>query len=223
MKSPVRRVASFSLVLGLSLLVVRSARAEVSSWLYLGVGGAGLSGNRIGSPRVAAQLDTGVGSSPHRAIIVGAGARMQPYFGEAVDFALYLRGATQGYVTGQFGVAIDAGAYSGAGATRTSGFLGTLNVGLPWGIVTSGSYAVADKGEKALTVTLGVDFLRLTVYRLSGEKQWPNVMPAYRPEGEKAPGAAGSSPPKVAPETPPPSGTDGEGGGSGEKPSGVSY
>lgn len=219
MRSPVRRAASFSLALGLSLLVVRSAHAEISSWLYLGVGGAGLSGNRIGSPRVAAQLDTGVGSSPHRPIIVGAGVRMQPYFGEAVDFAAYLRGATQGYVTGQFGVAVDAGAYSGAGASRTSGFLGTLNVGIPWGIVASGSYAMADQGEKAVTVTLGVDFLRLTVFRLSGEKQWPNVMPAYRPEGERTPGAgAAGSPPKVAPEAPPPS----TGGGTESKPA-VSY
>ncbi len=203
MKRPVRRVASFVVALGLSLLVARSARAELSSWLYLGVGGAGLSGNRITSPRVAMQLDTGVGTSPHRAIVVGAGARMQPYFGEAVDFAAYLRGATQGYVTGRLGVAIDAGAYAGAGATRTQGFLGTLNLGLPWGIVASGSYARADQGEKAITVTLGVDFLRLTVYRLSGEKQWPNVLPAYRPEGEPTPGAASKTPPKIAPETPP--------------------
>ena len=76
-------------------------------------------------------------------------------------------------------------------------------------------------GERALTVTVGVDFLRLTVYRLSSEKHWPNVLPAYRPEGEKTPGAAGSLPPKVAPSSAPPS-TGGE-GETGEKPGGVSY
>lgn len=219
MRLSVRRVASFVVAFGCSLLAARSARAELSSWLYLGVGGAGLSGNRITSPRVAGQLDTGVGSSPHRAVVVGVGARMQPYFGEAVDFAAYLRGATQGYVTGRFGVALDAGAYAGAGATRTTGFLGTLNVGLPWGVVASGSYAQADQGEKAVTVTLGVDFLRLTVYRLSGEKQWPNVLPAYRPEGEPAPGAASKTPPKVTPEAAPPS----PGGSTEPKSGGVSY
>lgn len=49
----------------------------------------------------------------------------------------------------------------------------------------------------------------------------PNVLPAYRPEGEKTPGAAGSLPPKVAPSSAPPSkGGEGE---TGEKPGGVSY
>jgi hypothetical protein len=32
------------------------------------------------------------------------------------------------------------------------------------------------------TATLGLYFLRLTVYRLGGEKQWPNVNPAWRPD-----------------------------------------
>jgi hypothetical protein len=192
-----RRAAAVSVVLGASLFVTRVSHAEVSSWLYLGLGGAGLSGHGVTSPRVAMQLDTGVGTSPHRAIVVGGGARLLPYFGEGTDFAAYLRGATQGYVLGRFGAAVDVGAYAGAGDARHKGFLGTLNVGLPWGVVASGSYAMAGEGEKALTVTLGIDFLRLTVYRLSGEKQWPNVMPAYRPDPAPPPG--GSRAPETSP------------------------
>lgn len=173
-------VASAVLLLGLT--ASGRARADVSSWLYLGVGGSALSGRNVVSPRVAMQLDTGVGTSPHRAVIVGVGARMMPYFGEATDFSLYARAATQGYVTGRLGAAIDLGAYSGTGDSRTSGYLGTVNIGLPWGLVASGTYAMAGDGERAMTVTFGVDFLRLTVYRLSGEKQWPNVLPGYRPD-----------------------------------------
>jgi hypothetical protein len=180
-------VASAVVLVGLT--AAGQARADVSSWLYLGVGGAALSGHGVSSPRVAMQLDTGVGTSPHRAVVLGVGARMMPYFGEATDFSIYARAATQGYVLGRLGAAIDLGAYSGTGDTRTSGYLATGNLGLPWGLVASGTYAMAGDGERAVTVTFGVDFLRLTVYRLAGEKQWPNVLPAYRPDPAPPAGA----------------------------------
>lgn len=208
-----RPVVRCAVAVCVALAVARPARAEMSSWLYLGVGGAGLSGNRVSSPRVAMQLDTGLGSSPHRAIVVGPGVRMQPYIGDAVDFSSYLRVATQGYVLGHLGAALDGGAYARTGGARSHGFLGTLNVGLPWGVVVSGSYSQGSEDARALTVTLGVDFLRLTVFRTSGEGAWPNVNPAYRPPPApgSSPAASGSPPapgtPEAAPAEAPPSGS----------------
>jgi hypothetical protein len=160
------------------------AQAESSSWLFVGTGLSALSWkqqSRVFRPNL--QIDTGLGTSPSGFVMIGGGVRMMPHFGEGTDFAAYLRGASQGYVTGKFGLALDAGAYvHGYGPDTSSGFVGTLNLGGPWGVVLSTSVFQGTQNFQGYTATLGLDFLRLTVYRLGGEKQWPNVNPAWRPD-----------------------------------------
>jgi hypothetical protein len=174
----------FPLCIGAALLLgARPARADMSSWLSVGLGGAQL--RYTGQEpvfRLAMPINVGVGSPASAPIIVGGGVRVMPYFGQGTDFAAYLRTATQGYAVGGFGVALDAGGYSRAFGGGSSGFLGVLNLGAPWGVVASLMYERGNSDAQVFGATLGIDFLRLTVHRLSGEQEWPNVNPAYRPQ-----------------------------------------
>jgi hypothetical protein len=158
-----------------------SARADVSSWLSVQLGVAQLEWrDRSRHSRMLMPFDVGVGTPPSLPVMVGVGARLVPYFSEGFDYAAYVRLASQGYVTGRWGAAIDGGAYTRAFGGGSSGWLGTLNLGGPWGIIASGTYETGNTSAKTMSVTLGIDLLRLTVYRLSGEQQWPNVNPAWR-------------------------------------------
>lgn len=127
-------------------------------------------------------INVGVGTTPAKAISLGVGARMATYFSEGTDWAMYARAATQGYAIGSYGVAIDAGAYTRSFGGGSSGFLGVLNVGVPWGGVVSLMYERGTNDGQMIGATIGVDLLRLTVYRLAGEEQWVNINPAYRPQ-----------------------------------------
>lgn len=159
-----------------------SAQAEVTSWLSIG-GGASRVELAGGSSPLRFQLPTniGVGLQPSLPIIVGVGVKLHPYFGEGVDYGAYLRAATQGYALGGFGVALDGGGYLRSFDNEASGLMGILNLGIPWGGVISLNYSRSSEGQQTIGATVGIDFLRLTVYRLSGEQQWPNARPAWRP------------------------------------------
>ena len=159
-----------------------AARAEVTSWLSI-AGGASRVELTGGSSPVRFQLpiNIGVGLQPSLPVIVGVGVRLQPYFGEGLDYAAYLRAATQGYVLGGYGLALDAGPYLRGFDGGAGGLAGVLNVGIPWGGVISMNYSRSGDGEQTMGAAVGIDFLRLTVYRLAGEQQWPNVRPAWRP------------------------------------------
>ena len=159
------------------------ARAEVSSWFSFGVGAASLEGDgRPRALRLTLPLDLGVGSPPSGAVVVGLGARALPFFGEGLATAGYARVAMQSYVVGSWGAALDAGAFTRLSGPGGPGVLGSLNLGAPWGFVLTGSYGFGNDGERVASATLGVDLLRLTVYRLAGETTWPNPKPAWRPE-----------------------------------------
>ncbi|MCU0684617.1 MAG: hypothetical protein MUF34_20625 [Polyangiaceae bacterium] len=167
------------------------ARAEISSWLSAGVGASSFSGSdRSGALRFTLPIDIGLGSPPSGPIVVGAGARALPYFGDGLAVAGYARVATQSYVVGGWGAALDAGGFTRLSGDGGPGFLASLNLGVPWGFIATGSYGRAEGGESVVSCTLGIDFLRLTVYRLGGETTWPNPKPAWRPEApESAPPA----------------------------------
>ncbi|HEU4535615.1 MAG TPA: hypothetical protein VFS00_15920 [Polyangiaceae bacterium] len=159
------------------------ARAEISSWLAVGAGATSFSGSeRSGALRFTLPIEVGLGSPPSGAIVVGAGARALPYFGDGFAAAGYARVATQSYVVGSWGAALDAGGFTRLSGGGGPGFLASLNLGVPWGFVATGTYGRAEGGENVATVTLGVDLLRLTVYRLYGQAAWPNPKPAWRPE-----------------------------------------
>jgi hypothetical protein len=158
------------------------ARAEVTSWLSLGGGASRVELTSGSSPlRYHLPVNIGVGLQPSLPVIVGVGVKLHPYFGQGVDYGAYLRAATRGYVLGGFGVALDGGGYLRSFDNEAGGLMGILNLGIPWGGVISLNYSRSSEGQQTLGATVGIDFLRLTVYRLSGEEQWPNVRPAWRP------------------------------------------
>lgn len=168
------------------------ARAEVSSWLSVGFGAASLKGYGPSQPaRFTLPIDLGVGSPPSGALVVGVGTRLVPYFGDGTAAGAYARAAMQSYVVGSWGAALDAGGFTRLSGEGGPGFMAALNLGAPWGLILTGSYGAGNGGERVASCTLGVDLLRLTVYRLSGEATWPNPKPAWRPEP-----AAEVSPPR---------------------------
>jgi hypothetical protein len=161
-----------ALVFGSTLLIAPSrARADVSSWIYTGFGPALLDiGREDERQRWTLQIDTGLGSSP-APLVIGGLFRIQPYFGEGIDLALLARVASGGFVQGGWGLALDAGGYHRFWDGGSSGGIAALAIGAPWGIVLSTTGSLGSRDQRSGSVTLGIDFARLTVYRTSGT-QW---------------------------------------------------
>ena len=160
------------------------AHAELSSWFSVGVGDAKL--QWAGTPRhdrLMLPVDVGFGLPPSLPIIAGIGVRETTYLGDGPDWGAYLRLTTRGYVTGGWGAALDAGGWFRTFAVGSTGLSGRLSIGVPfWGLFVAGEYAQGTNDAKNMAAFVGIDLLRLTVYRLSGEQRWPNVNPAWRPE-----------------------------------------
>jgi hypothetical protein len=163
------------------LLLAAPARADVSSWLFTGVGPSWDKSRE--QVQLTFQLDAGMGTDPSNAFVIGGLGRLQTHFGLGSDTALLLRGATRGYVNGDWGFALDLGPYVRL-TENQQGFTGSLAIGAPWGITLS-AFGTSDLGSNFLTgAVLGIDLARLTVYRRSGSSWWRNTFPAYRPEEE---------------------------------------
>ncbi len=179
--SPVRLLALACVALPLSLAA--TARADVSSWLYVG-GGAGLLADDGSSGRLvpALQLETGMGTPPADSLIFGGVLQTRTYFGEGTDVALLARGATHSYANGDFGLALDVGPYFRWWGAGSNGVLVGVGLGAPWGITLSGIAGFGSYGATTFGATLGIDLARLTVYRRSGDAWWKNPFPAYRPD-----------------------------------------
>jgi hypothetical protein len=161
-----------------TLLLAAPARADVSSWLFTGVGPSFDSSH---TTRLGLQLDTGIGTDPSGTIVLGGIGRLQTHLDLGTDLALLLRGATHGYVNGGWGISLDLGGYVRTTESQ-QGLTGSLGFGAPWGITLS-VFGSSDLGSQWLTgALLGVDFARLTVYRRTGSSWWRNTFPAYRPE-----------------------------------------
>jgi hypothetical protein len=159
-----------------------AARADVSSWFYAGGGPTWLS--EQGSSfevRPTMQLDVGMGTAPSGTVIIGALARSTTYFGAGTDLGLALRAATGDFARGGFGLALDAGAYKRWWGMGSAGPMGSLQLGAPFGLQLSLNAAFGTDEHLRYGATFGIDLLRLTVCRVSGEQWWPNPRPAYRP------------------------------------------
>ncbi len=152
--------------------ITTPARADVSSWVYAGFGPAFLNGDDE-RQRWSLQLETGIGSAPG-AFVLGGMFRAQPIFGLGTDLALLARGATRGFVQGDFGLALDAGGYQRFWGEGSSGGLASLVLGAPWGVTASISGGMGTNDTRFATFTLGLDFARLTVYRTSGHSWFKN-------------------------------------------------
>lgn len=166
-----------------ALVATRPARADVASWVYVGGGGTSFRQRDITSrfdPTLS--IETGMGSSPAHAVSVGGMFKINALLGDGADLGLSLRVATQGFVTGRFGLALDAGPYARFWGPGSTGGQAALVLGAPWGITLSLGGGVGSHEARQFGATLGIDFARLTVYRLSGENWFQNPRPAYRPK-----------------------------------------
>lgn len=176
-----RLAAALGAVVGLSL--PSAARADVSSWLFVGSGPSWVHDRQSGTTlQPALQLDTGMGTDPSHAVIVGGVLRWQTHFGRGTDLGLVLRTATGGFVNGDWGGAIDLGGYERWWGVGSSGGTAALVLGAPWGVTLTLGGALGSNEGRGMTAVLGVDLARLTIYRRSGSAYWQNSFPAYRPE-----------------------------------------
>ncbi|MET0591896.1 MAG: hypothetical protein ABW133_04305 [Polyangiaceae bacterium] len=158
--------------------VAPAVHADPSSWFSL-AGGAGL-WTENGTRRTpgALQLELGLGSSPASPVVVGGVFKALMFVGRGTDLALTLRTATGGFVRGDFGVAVDIGGYERFWEVGSQGFLGAVVLGAPYGLQLTAMTEQGTNDLRAYTAVLGIDFLRLTVYRDVSGGYWPNPMRA---------------------------------------------
>ena len=158
------------------MTISSSARADASSWFSVAGGlGTFTEGGQRQYPG-ALQLELGLGSSPASPVVVGGVAKTLSYFGSGTDVAFTLRFASGGFARGGFGFAIDAGGYQRWWGDDSSGFLGALVLGLPYGFQLTGMTEQGTNDVRAYAAVVGIDFLRLTVYRNAAGGYWPNPM-----------------------------------------------
>ncbi|HTV17268.1 MAG TPA: hypothetical protein VMG12_01315 [Polyangiaceae bacterium] len=162
--------------LALALLAASpSARAQATSWLYVG-GGAGVVDQGEQETRSTVQLDTGLGTSAEHALVAGGIFRVQGYLGAGADLGVAARLVTRGFAIGGFGAGIDAGVYQRWWGTESTGFTGNLVLGAPWGITLLGGTSIGSGDQRVYFASLGIDLARLTVHRHSGLDWFANPM-----------------------------------------------
>jgi hypothetical protein len=166
-----------------ALAVASPARADVSSWLYLGGGPSWLTTAERGTTTESSlQMETGLGTPPADAFAAGGLFRVHTHFSRGTDLALLARVATHGFVNGGWGVGLDLGGYERFWEQGSTGLLGSLVLGAPWGITLSATAGFGTNEQRIYAGTLGIDLARLTVYRRTGQSWFKNPFPAYRPE-----------------------------------------
>lgn len=178
------------------MVAARDARADASAWMAFSSGPVAWKGGNAttaanGGPapqtslltQGALRFDVGTGTSPDGAFIVGGLFRLAPILGSGTDLAILARGATHGFQAGGFGVAASAGAYGRFWGTHSGGFLGEVTLGAPAGLQLSLEGSVGSASSQSLGATLGMDFLRLTVFRQTLLDYWSNPSPAQKKRG----------------------------------------
>lgn len=167
--------------LGLSLFGARSARADVSSWVFVGGGASVLEQQALSSRTVGSmRIHFGMGTDPSHPFVVGGLFSLEPHFGYGSDISQVVRLATRGYVNGGFGLALDAGPYQRLWGEKSFGGTSTLWLGAPWGLSLGVGGSLGTHDAHGFSAILGIDFARLTVYRNSGTSWLLNPYPAYR-------------------------------------------
>lgn len=175
--------ASAALPLAFTLTFAETARADASAWTFVGGGArAWRQGDAATSYTVSGsmQLDVGVGTTPDGSFVAGGLFRLEPIFGSGADMSLLARAATKGFQAGGFGVAVDAGGYARFWGAESAGFEGGLTIGAPLGLSLSLVGSVGTDSARSFGASLGIDFLRLTVYRQTLLDAWPNPAPAQQ-------------------------------------------
>ncbi|HET7543000.1 MAG TPA: hypothetical protein VFK05_24170 [Polyangiaceae bacterium] len=182
LRRPLHALAWFACPLAL-LAGTRTARADVSSWVFVGGGVSQLAESTLSSRTVGSmRVHFGLGTDPSHPLVVGGLFSFEPHFGYGSDLALSLRAASRGYVNGGLGLALDLGPYYRYWGPDSVGGAGTLWLGGPWGIALGLGGSVGSQDARSFSAILGVDFARLTIYRNTGTNAFPNPFPAYRPK-----------------------------------------
>jgi hypothetical protein len=165
----------------------REARADVSSWFYTGVGVLATHHDQSPTDRpFTMQIEMGVGTPPHGSVIIGGVLKSVTFFGDGTDLALVMRGASGAFVRGGFGFALDAGVFQRWwGPTDSTGFMGSVVLGAPLGLQLAATIERGLNDVQTYGATLGIDFLRLTVYRTALRSFWPNPFPPANADGTR--------------------------------------
>ena len=166
--------------LALVLLAPARARADVSGWANASAGPTFVDDGTDTMTQAAISLQAGVGSTPANFLVGGGLFHLETHFQRGTDLGLLARVATQGYVLGNWGLALDLGGYERFWGVGSAGGLGALVLGAPWGLTLRGEGALGTNDARSVGIVLGVDFARLTVFRTSGEDWFPNPFPGYR-------------------------------------------
>lgn len=158
-------------------LTPNAARAESSAWISAN-GGTTFFTMAESDVKLRASLafDAGVGSSPAEAFILGGVFRVAPIIGEGTDLLFLGRGAMGDFQTGYFGVAVDLGGYLrtfGPGIP-SGGFAGAVLLGGPLGLQLTLAGHAGTEAAYGGSASLGIDLLRLTLYRQTFLEWWPN-------------------------------------------------
>jgi len=179
MRRTVSSVVGLASALGVTLFA-QSAHADASAWVSVNGGTAvySMDGGDVVARGMMA-FDAGVGTSPTAPFLVGGIFRVAPIIEDGVDVYFLARGATGGFQTGDFGVAVDLGGYlrsfgPESSPTPSGGFAGSVVIGAPLGLQLTLSGQVGTVATYGGSATLGIDLLRLTVYRQSLTEWWPN-------------------------------------------------
>jgi hypothetical protein len=161
-----------------ALLFAPAANADAASWMFVGAGGASVpnaagvdSRQTLGSM----QLDAGFGTSPSNDWVVGGVVRTLTFFSAGTDLSLLLRTTTGGFSRGDWGLALDVGAYQRWWGPDATGLQTSLDFGLPWGLQL-GLTGGFDKDNQMVALTFGFDWARATAHRQSGQAWWPNYV-----------------------------------------------
>ncbi|WP_437679833.1 hypothetical protein [Sorangium sp. So ce131] len=180
MRSPIAPLLALGALLA-PLVWTSPSRADASAWVFTGAGAvAWKQGDSDFVFDGALSLDVGVGTTPDAPFIFGGLARATPILDSGIDLALLARAATRGFQAGDFGLALDAGAYTRLWGERSTGFTGSLTLGAPPGITLSLQGSIGTNDAVSFAAVAGIDLLRLTVYRQSFLPLWPNPSPAQQ-------------------------------------------
>lgn len=158
------------------LALSQRASAQASSWLYVGGGAGRIERSDDDDTKSLIHVDTGLGTSSRRPIVVGGLLRLQGYIGGGADLGVLARLCTRSFVQGGFGVGLDAGAVQRWWGPNSTGFAGNLVVGAPWGITLVGGAMLGSNDQRTYFASLGLDLARLTVHRHTGLDWFANPM-----------------------------------------------
>jgi hypothetical protein len=189
-RAPFRLLLALASGLG-AFTAAGSAGAEPSAWMFLGGGPVGWKQEDSAFTASGAfSFDAGIGTSPENRFIVGGLLRATPVLQNGTDLALLARVATRGFQAGGFGLALDAGGYERFWGATSAGFAGAVNLGVPLGFTLSLQTEIGSDRAVSLGAIAGIDLLRLTVFRQSLLRWWPNPSPTQRAPEAASVGAA---------------------------------